>query len=71
MKITLDIGSSRGKALDALAEAEKRSRSSIIREVIDECLARRRERARRDAFGLWRNHKVDGLDYQRKVRGTW
>jgi predicted transcriptional regulator len=71
MKITLHIGAPRGQALDALAKAEKRSRSSIIREAIDDYLARRSDRARKDAFGLWRNHKVDGLDYQKKMRGTW
>jgi predicted transcriptional regulator len=71
MKIALDIGASWTKALDALAKAEKRSRASIVREAIDDYLARRRGRARKDAFGLWGNHKVDGLDYQRKIRGTW
>ena len=71
MKVALDIGASQAKALDALAKAEKRSRASIVREAIDDYLARRRERARKDAFGLWGNRKVDGLDYQKQMRGTW
>ena len=71
MKVALDIGASQGQALDALAKAEKRSRASIVREAIDDYLARRRERAREDAFGLWGDRKVDGLDYQKTIRGGW
>jgi predicted transcriptional regulator len=71
MKIALDIGASRSQALDALAKAEKRSRASIVREALDDHLARRRERAREVAFGLCGDHKIDGLDYQEKIRGTW
>jgi predicted transcriptional regulator len=71
MKIALDIGASRTKARDALAEVEKRSRSSIVREAIDAYLDRRRDKAREDGFGLRGDRKVDGLDYQEKMRGTW
>ena len=24
-----------------------------------------------DAFGLWSNRKIDGLEYQRKLRAEW
>jgi metal-responsive CopG/Arc/MetJ family transcriptional regulator len=71
MKMVLDIGASRGQALDAFAKAEKRSRSSIAREAIDDYLAQRRDSAREDAFGLWGDRRIDGLDYQKKMRGTW
>jgi predicted transcriptional regulator len=71
MKIALDIGASRGRAIDVLAKAEKRSRASIVREALGDYLAWRRERTQEVAFGLWGDHKIDGLDYQKKMRGSW
>ena len=44
---------------------------AIIREAIDDYIARRRKRREGDAFGLWGKRKVDGLAYQEKVRKEW
>jgi len=52
-------------------EEEKRSRAALIRQAIDDYLARRRSKQEGDAFGLWGKRKVDGLAYQKKVRGEW
>ena len=68
MRIELDTSASQAKALDALAKVEKRSRASIVREAINEYLARRRERVRDDSWG---DRRVDGLYYQKKVRAPW
>jgi len=70
MKIFVDVGEAQVEALDALAKARKRSRASIVREAIDAYLGRRCDKVREEAFGLWGDHKVDGLDYQRKIRGA-
>jgi predicted transcriptional regulator len=54
-----------------LSKKEKRSRATLIRQAIDDYLAKRRDIQEGDAFGLWGKRKVDGLAYQEKVRGEW
>jgi metal-responsive CopG/Arc/MetJ family transcriptional regulator len=71
MRTFVDIGDTQIKELDRLSKQEKRSRAALIREAIDEFLARRRSRHVSDAFGLWGKRKIDGLAYQEKVRKEW
>jgi hypothetical protein len=52
-----------------LSKKEKRSRAALIRQAIDDYLAKRRDIQEGDAFGLWGKRKVDGLAYQEKMRG--
>ncbi|MBL0899746.1 MAG: ribbon-helix-helix protein, CopG family [Reyranella sp.] len=71
MRILVDLADSRIKALDALAKAERKPRSALIRQAIDDYLTRRRAWRESDAFGLWADREVDGLAYQKKARGEW
>ena len=67
MRTSVDLGATQVEALDELAKAENKSRAALIRQAIDDYLAKRRE----DAFGLWGKHKIDGLAYQKRLRGDW
>ena len=67
----VDIGDTQLRELDELSKAEKRSRAALIREAIDDFLAKRRSKHQGDAFGLWGKRKVDGLVYQERLRGEW
>lgn len=71
MRILIDLVDSKIGALDELAKAERKSRSALIRQAVDDYLARRRVKREGEAFGLWGNRKVDGLAYQKKVRSEW
>ena len=71
MRTLVDLGDSQIEALDELSKKENRSRASLIRQAIDDYLAKRRDKQEGDAFGLWGKRKVDGLAYQEKVRGEW
>ncbi len=71
MRILVDLVDSKIEALDGLAKAERKSRSALIRQAVDDYLARRRTKREGNAFGLWGNRKVDGLAYQKKVRREW
>jgi metal-responsive CopG/Arc/MetJ family transcriptional regulator len=71
MRTLVDLGDTQIQALDELSRKEKRSRAALIRQAIDDYLAKRRDIQEGDAFGLWGKHKVDGLAYQEKVRGEW
>ena len=71
MRTLVDIGEPQVQALDELSKEDRRSRAALIRESIDDYLAKRRTRRGGDAFGLWGKRKVDGLAYQEKVRREW
>jgi metal-responsive CopG/Arc/MetJ family transcriptional regulator len=71
MRTLVDVGDAQLQELDELSKEEKRSRAALIREAIDDYLAKRRTKLEGDAFGLWGKRKVDGLAYQEKVRSEW
>jgi metal-responsive CopG/Arc/MetJ family transcriptional regulator len=71
MRTLIDLRDTQIHALDELSKQEKRSRAALIRQAIDDYLARWRSQRVGDAFGLWGKRKVDGLAYQKKVRGEW
>ena len=71
MRTLVDLGETQLQELDELSKEEKRSRAALIREAIDDFLAKRRSKHEADAFGLWGKRKVDGLVYQERVRSEW
>ncbi len=72
MRTLVDISEPQVQELDQLSKDDRRSRAALIREAIDDYLAKRRaKRSGGDAFGLWGKRKVDGLAYQEKVRREW
>jgi metal-responsive CopG/Arc/MetJ family transcriptional regulator len=56
MRTLVDVGDSQLQELDQLSKQEKkqekRSRAALIREAIDDFLAKRRNKYEGDAFGL-------------------
>lgn len=71
VRTLVDLGDTQIQALDELSRREKRSRAALIRQAIDDYLARRHRQDEGEAFGLWGQRKVDGLNYQEKVRREW
>ena len=71
MRTLIDLGDIQIQALDELSKKEKRPRAALIRQAIDDYLRNRRDERQRDAFGLWGKRKLDGLAYQKKLRGEW
>jgi predicted transcriptional regulator len=71
MRTLVDLGDTQVQALDELAMKDKRSRAALIRQAIDDFLAKRHSRQQSDAFGLWGKRKMDGVTYQEKARGEW
>lgn len=71
MRTLVDLGDSQIQELDELSKKEKRSRAALIRQAIDDYLAKRRSKQEGDAFGLWGKRKVDGLVYQERARSEW
>jgi metal-responsive CopG/Arc/MetJ family transcriptional regulator len=71
LRTLVDLADRQLEALDELSKQEKRSRAALIRQAIDDYLARRRGIQQVEAFGLWGKRKVNGLTYQKKVRSEW
>lgn len=71
MRTLIDVGESQVRELDELSKQQKRSRAALIREAIDDYLAKRRGQREGEAFGLWGKRKIDGIAYQEKVRREW
>lgn len=70
MRTLVDLPEASLARLDAVASREKRSRASLIRELIDDGLASREGAGLRAAFGAWKG-VGDGLEYQRRIRSEW
>ena len=70
MRTLVDIPDRQIRDLTAICEAEKVSRAEVIRQAISAYLEKKKPQAV-DAFGLWKDHKVDGLEYQEQVRSEW
>ena len=57
--------------------AEKVSRAEAIRRGVDLLVKEKQERRDRflkaldAAFGSWKGHGIDGLEYQRQIRAEW
>ena len=71
MRALVDMNDAQVEALDVLAKRLRRSRAALIRAAIDDYLERHHREQIEDGFGLWGKRKVDGLDYQEKVRSEW
>lgn len=70
MRTLVDIPDRQLKDLSAICEAEKVSRAEVIRQAISSYIEKKKP-GTADAFGLWRDRKVDGLEYQEQVRSEW
>jgi hypothetical protein len=75
MRTLVDIPELQLKELARVSKAEKRSRAAIIRDAIAAYLEKHKPKANSsafdDAFGLWKDKNIDGVEYQRKLRDEW
>jgi Ribbon-helix-helix protein, copG family len=73
MRILTEIPDEDVKELDAIARRDGKSRAAVLREAISNYLAVGAKEGFEKYFGLWERHgsTVDGLDYERNLRGEW
>lgn len=71
MRTIVDIPEELLRPLDELSSAENRSRASVIREALTIYLKNRPLCSMNEAFGLWKNNKIDSLKYQEDLRSEW
>lgn len=70
MRTLVDIPDKQISELTAICKAEKLPRAEVIRQAISAYLEKKKPVAM-DAFGLWKDRKVDGVRYQTQVRSEW
>ena len=70
-RILVDLPEAQLQALNARAETEQRPRAALVRDAIAAYLAQHRQAHDADVFGLWKDKKVDGIEYRRGVRSEW
>jgi hypothetical protein len=71
MRTIVDLPASQLDALDALCRRDGISRAEAVRRAVAAHVTRERTAERNAAFGLWRGRGVDGLAYERRLRGEW
>ncbi|WP_295531975.1 CopG family transcriptional regulator [Novosphingobium sp. Chol11] len=71
MRTLVDIPDPQLRRLDVRAQSAKRSRASLIREAVDQFLGPDDVLSIDQVFGLWGDHALDGVEYQRRIRAEW
>ena len=71
MRTIIEVPDDVIKSLDRVGGAEKRSRAALIREAISEYLRTKAVPPAEAAFGLWKRHPKDGIQYQKALRDEW
>ena len=71
MRTIVELPDQQIEALKLLGEQEGLSRAELMRRAVAEYLSRHKSDAGEAAFGLWKSHATDGLDYQDSMRSEW
>ncbi len=71
MRAVIDVPDEIIESIDRLSAAEKRSRASVIREVLSNYVEATKTPDLEAAFGLWKGKAKDGVTYQEEIRNEW
>lgn len=71
VRTIVDLPTSQLEALDALCRRDRISRAEAVRRAVAQLVQRERAVDRDQAFGIWRDRRVDGLHYQARLRREW
>ena len=70
-RIVIDLPEEDLRQLDNLKAIRHVPRAEIIRQALAGYLENNRVAGNHQSFGLWANHKVDGVDYENQIREEW
>ena len=71
VRTIVDIPDQFIESLDRLGTTNHQSRAAIIREAIADFLKVKSLPPSEAAFGIWKNRKMDGLEYQNELCEEW
>ena len=71
MRTTIDLSEEQVQRLGEFCRREGVSRAEAVRRAVADYLNVHRTRERQDVFGIWRDRRPDGLEYERRLRREW
>jgi Arc/MetJ-type ribon-helix-helix transcriptional regulator len=73
MRALVDLPPEQVEALAEIGRRERVSRAALVREAVEDLIAKRRRDNLKAAFGLWKDRPdiKDGLEYQDGIRAEW
>jgi metal-responsive CopG/Arc/MetJ family transcriptional regulator len=71
MRTLVDIPEEDLELLNGVVKKLDISRAEFVRQAISKYLEPHRQALKVEAFGLWADRPVDGLEYQVRIRGEW
>ncbi len=70
MRTLVDLPEGELEQLNMLSRARRVSRAELIRQAVAGYLEQNKT-GLEDSFGLWKKKAVDGVKYQKQLRGEW
>lgn len=70
MRTLVDLPANDLEQLTTLSHSRRVSRAELIRQAVSGFLAENKAGID-DSFGLWKKRRVDGVEYQDRLRGEW
>ena len=71
MRTIINLTDDQARRLAEVCRREGVSRAEAIRRAVADYLDTRCPLEREDAFGLWRDRRIDGLEYERRRQNEW
>ncbi|MDH5786596.1 MAG: ribbon-helix-helix domain-containing protein [Chromatiales bacterium] len=71
MRTIVELPDQQIEALKAMSEQQGLSRAELMRRAVAEYLAHHQKTSSENAFGLWKKHGEDGVEYQQRLRQEW
>ena len=71
MRTIINLADDQVQRLAEVCRREGVSRAEAVRRAVADYLDAQCLREREDAFGLWRDRRIDGLEYERRRRQEW
>ena len=73
MRVLADLEKPQLEALAQICEREGSSRAALLREAVDDLIAKKSHAGMEAAFGLWKDKVpyADGLEMQEALRAEW
>ena len=70
MRTIIDIPDTQIKILNKLSKKKRVSRAEIVRQALTNYIAdyTRSQKSYKLVFGIWKNRKINSLEYQQKLR---
>jgi metal-responsive CopG/Arc/MetJ family transcriptional regulator len=71
MRTIIDLPEDQVRELESLCKAERISRAEAVRRALAQMLSQKQSTGRENAFGVWKNKKIDGRKFVEKLRREW